>query len=193
MLAPMKDRWRQLDLQGGGLQAANQTYVARMKRRRVAYGLWLLFPLGLHRAYLEDRRGNLAYVAATVTALGAWLAGVRPVWEGAIVLSLIFALHDLWWIDRRVTELNKALRMAVSLGTGAAPPPGFRGREVDPEATLEAYRRAKEAERPAEREVGRTPSLGGQHVPSFMEQERLLRELAKAKRRRKDAQSETRS
>ncbi len=186
MLVPMKDRWQQLDLEGGGLQAANQAFVARMKRRPVAYFLWLFFPLGAHRAYLDDRRGALAYGAATALAVLGYLAGFPLLAWGAFALEALAALLDLWWIDRRVTERNKALRMAVSLGTGAAPPEGFQGREVDLETELDRYRRFKERERPAEREVGREPSLGGQHVPSFREQERLLRELAKRRARASD-------
>ena len=186
MLAPMKDRWQQLDLEGGGLQAANQAFVARMKRRPVAYFLWLFFPLGAHRAYLQSRHGALAYGALTALALLAHLAGFPRLALGVLALEGLAALVDLWWIDRRVTELNKALRLAVSLGTGATPPEGFQGRELDLEAELDRYRRLKEQERPAEREVGRDRPLGGQHVPSFREQERLLRELA---RRRAKAQS----
>jgi len=185
MLAPMKDRWQQLDLEGGGLQTANQHYVRRMKRRALAYLLWLAFPLGLHRIYLNDRRGALGYGALTALTLTAWLAGLPTVALALAGLETAWALFDLWWMDRRRVQLNKDLRLTISLGTGATPPPGFQGRETDLEAELERYRRLKEQERPAEREVGREPKLGGQHIPSFREQERLLREMAKKRARNK--------
>jgi len=181
----MKDRWKQLDLQGGGLQSVNQAFVARRKRRALAYLGWLAFPLGGHRLYLGSRRGAWAFSAATAIALSAWLSGLPWLAWTIAALELGAALFDLIWIDRRITELDKALKMQAWLGAGATPPQGYQGREI-PEDYLEQYRRAKEKERPAERKIGRAPQLGGQHVPSFREQERLLRELA----RRRTAQAE---
>jgi hypothetical protein len=70
---------------------------------------------------------------------------------GALVLALA-AGWDAFWIDRRVTLLNKTLRREAYLGHGAAPPAGYRGRD---------------------------PDAGASRAPSFAEQERLLRELAR--------------
>ena len=44
-----------MDLAGGGLQSANLRLARLLKRRRIAYALLILFPLGAHRLYLEDR------------------------------------------------------------------------------------------------------------------------------------------
>jgi hypothetical protein len=72
--------WKQMNLAGGGLQSANIRLARLLKRRRVAYALLLLFPVGAHRAYLEDRPGAVLYglgSAAAVLSLasGATLVG----------------------------------------------------------------------------------------------------------------------
>jgi TM2 domain-containing membrane protein YozV len=118
----MGPSWKTRDLGGGGLQSANLRLARSLKRRRVAYTLLALSCLGLHRLYLEDRRGALLWLlgaVATVLAVilipwpWAWLALVAP---GAGLI------HDAVWIDRRVTELNKRIRMAAWLGQDARPP-----------------------------------------------------------------------
>jgi hypothetical protein len=66
---------------------------------------------------------------------------------------LAAAVFDAWWIDRRVSRLNKRIRRDVFL-SGDAPPAGYSGRVID--------------------EPRRRP-------PSFAEQERLLRTLARGR------------
>jgi hypothetical protein len=150
--------WRGRDLGGGGLQTANLELARRLKRRSRAYALLAVAPLGLHRAYLDSPRGAWAWRAAglAVVLLAAWApaAGLA----GAAVL-IVGAVADAFWIDRRITAVNKDLRRAVYLGHGAAPPPGFAGRDADG-----------------------APN----RVPSFAEQERLLRELARRNPERRD-------
>jgi hypothetical protein len=143
--------WQARDLGGGGLQSANLALARRLKRRGQAYALLALAPLGLHRAYLDSPRGAWAWRGAAAAALG--LALWQPV-AGLVAAAALLAaaLADAVWIDRRVTALNKAARRAVYLGHGADPPPGYAGRD-------------------AEAAVGR--------APSFAEQERMLRELAR--------------
>lgn len=149
----MSGTWRQQDLGGGGLQAANLALARRLKRRRRAYALLALAPLGLHRAYLDSPRGAWAWRAAGLAAvLLAWQGGGAGI-AGAALL-LLAAGADAFWIDRRITLLNKRIRREVYLAQGAEPPPGYRGR--DPEGDL--------------------------RTPSFAEQERLLREIAARKR-----------
>jgi hypothetical protein len=153
----VSDAWRGLDLGGGGLQAANIRLAQALKRRARAYGLLAAFPLGLHRAYLDDRRGAWAYRIASLAAAGAALVD----WRVAALVALALlgaAAFDLYWIDRRVTALNKAIRKRVYLSQTAGPPPGFKGRAID--------------------ETGAAPP----RAPSFAEQERLLRALARENR-----------
>jgi hypothetical protein len=145
--------WQGRDLGGGGLQAANRILAQRLKRRPRAYALLLLAPTGLHRAYLDAPHGAWAWRAATLAVAGLWWWQPAAGWAGVAVLAAA-AIADAFWIDRRVTALNKRLRREVYLGHGATPPAGFRGRDPDAAA-------------------GR--------VASFAEQERLLRELAKRK------------
>lgn len=156
----MSRAWRKLDLAGGGLQEANRELARRLRRRAAAYFLWLLFPLGAHRFYLAEPLGGFAYVAASV-ALAAFLAlgwGMASIAVSVATVSL--ALFDLWWIDRRLTRLNKRLRMQAYLRPGPGAPPGFKGRLTDR----------------ADERVS-APS-------SFSEQERLLTEIERAKRDR---------
>lgn len=147
----MSGGWQEHDLGGGGLQAANAALVRRLKRRARAYALLAAAPLGLHRAYLDSPRGAWAWrIGASGVLAAAWWSE----WIGlvGVVLLACAAVWDAVWIDRRVTRLNKALRREAYLGHGAAPPAGFRGRDPD----------ARQA-----------------RAPSFAEQERLLRELAR--------------
>jgi hypothetical protein len=150
----MKGGWQGRDLGGGGLQAANAALARRLKRRGLAYGLLAAAPLGLHRAYLDSPRGAWAWRAGTLVVIAAaWWNE----WAGLVGASLL-ALAAAWdavWIDRRITRLNKALRREAYLGHGAAPPAGYAGRD---------------------------PDAGLPRAPSFAEQERLLRELARRKR-----------
>lgn len=159
----MPRAWQRLDLDGGGLQAANLRLARLLKRPRIARALLGLFALGAHRFYLDDRRGGLAYLAATlVTALGsAWDWRASAI--GALALALR-AAFDWRWIDRRVAEVNKRLRREVFFGQGATPPPGFRGRYADA-----ADDRADDD----------SPQADRKRPPSFAEQERALREAAR--------------
>ncbi len=103
-----KKRWQQMDLQGGGLQGLNLSLKKALRKRGFAYALWLLFPLGLHRLYLREPWGAMAYVLLT---LGTWLLWQSPWAWVPPALMMALALFDLYWIDQRVTALNKRIRM----------------------------------------------------------------------------------
>jgi hypothetical protein len=145
----LSEAWKRLDLGGAGLQRANMELAGRLKRRGHAWILLLAAPLGLHRAYLEDRSGAWLWRIASLVTVGAAFWNLR-VAAGLVAALLAAAAYDAWWIDRRVTGLNKRIRRDVFLA-GQAPPPGYTGRVIDEP---------------------------GSRAPSFAEQERLLRELA---------------
>lgn len=178
----MSEAWKKVDLGGGGLQSLNLELMRRLKRRPLAYMAWLAFPLGVHRLYLGERWGALVYVALTVLtvvlALGLGWVAAAP--AGA---AIAFAIFDLFWIERRLPAVNKAIRKSVYLGHGADPPAQYRGRFADDEGYMDEYVKVKESERPDQ-----GPSGGGRderpsRAPSFQEQEQMLREM---QRRRKD-------
>ncbi len=152
----MSEAWKRVDLGGEGLQQANLRLAAALRRTRIAYLLWLAFPLGAHRVYLREPRGAWAYRLASVLAVVLFLLD----WRASALLGGILvaaALYDLlYWIGRRLTEVNKALRMQAYLRPVAGAPPGYRGRFAEDE----------DAPRP----------------PSFAEQERLLAEIERRKR-----------
>lgn len=181
----MAKAWEKIDLEGAGLQSVNQQLVHRLKRRARAYALWLLFPLGAHRLYLQSRPFAVLYTALTALTIILWMAAPDPRW-GLLPLAAagLLALYDLWWIDGRITALNKQLRMELYLGAGAAAPPGYRGRYVDEpdESPLEEYRREKEQERAGHQPVSGT-ATPSRKAPSFSEQEAMLRDLAKRRKR----------
>jgi len=176
----MARAWEKLDLEGSGLQSANRRLVRRLKRRITAYFLWVLFPVGGHRIYLEDVPRALIYTglsAATVVlywAFAHWFA-LAPA-----VIAVAWALCDLVWIDRRITRLNKHIRMGEYLRPGSTPPPGFRGRYTD-DLDLAEYTRGKERERGGHPAAAAAATAAGKRAPSFAEQERMLRELTKPK------------
>jgi|GEM_PF-519387 len=178
----IKKAWQSIDLEGGGLQSVNQRLSTALRRRTPAYLLWLAFALGAHRWYLHSPRAALGYLALSVLALALWATGFGP-WAAAPLLgAAIWALADLFWIERRIVALNKELRMRIYLGAGAHAPPGYRGRYTD-ENTIDDYVKEKEGERAGVQPVGRdSQSASTSRAPSFAEQEAMLRELAKRKR-----------
>lgn len=180
----MSKAWKQLDLEGAGLQRLNMTLAREMKRRPTAYALLLLFPLGLHRFYLGEPIGGTACLALSVLAV-ALAVTAGPAWALTALLPVVLlAAFDLLWIDRRVTRYNKALRMRRFLRPGNGPPPGFRGRHTDETEDLDDYLRLKESERAGHPPAGTPEGHGSRRVPSLNEQEAMLRELARAKKER---------
>lgn len=177
----MGEAWKELDLGGEGLQSANIRLAGLLKRRGRAYALLALFPLGLHRDYLDDRRMGWVFRALTGAALVSLALGPTWVAAGFATALALLALHDLRWIDDRVAALNKALRRKVYLSQGKGAPPGYRGRYTD--AGLGDTLHEQETERP-----GNLPPAGEalqdprRRAPSFAEQEALLREIERRKR-----------
>lgn len=182
----MKKAWKQLDLGGEGLQTLNAQYTRQMRRRSMAYAAMLLFPLGVHRWYLREPIGALAYLALSLAAIiGALTLGLTGFAAPAAAAGL-FACFDLFWTDRRVVALNKSLRMSRFMRSGAAPPEHYRGRY--PDDGLDEYLHTKENERaghqPVSAEKPEAPETR-RRIPSFNEQEALLRELARSDKGRK--------
>ena len=181
----MNKAWKNINLEGQGLQSANLRIVQLLKKRKVAYGWLLLFPLGMHRAYLEDKRGAWAYRLIALLSLVFFILDYSI---PAIVLFIVqmgVALYDIRWIEDRAASLNKQLRMRVLMKQGAAVPRDFKGRYADDD--LESYIKTKESERgghtPVQSSENEPPSSSSR-IPSFSEQEAMLRELAKAKRKK---------
>ncbi len=177
----MAKAWKVLDLEGGGLQAANLILARRLKKAGWAYGLWLFFPFGAHCFYLEAPRRAALYWFLTLLPLAAgyFMSAIVALVLTAPILAL--ALYDLRWIDRRRVELNKQIRMRVYLRQSSGPSADFRGRYTD-DADLSGYLQEKEKERGGHQPVSmRTPGAA-KRAPSFAEQEAMLRELQKEKK-----------
>lgn len=183
----MSKAWKQLDLEGAGLQSLNAGLTRHMRKARTAYLLCLLFPLGLHRFYLKEPVGGALYVALSLTApvlglLGDWLALIPM---GAALALLAF---DLVWIDRRVTRYNKSLRMAHYLKAGTRPPPNYQGRyprEDDLDDYLAEKSRERGGHQPVDMQALDRDDADTRHVASFAEQEALLKEMIRHKKRDK--------
>lgn len=155
----MDPSWKQKNLAGGGLQSANIRLARLLKRRRTAYALLLLFPLGAHRVYLEDRRGALLYCLGSVAAAVSLISGAALVSSALAALLAGAALLDIRWIENAVVRINKRLRIEVYMSQTDGAPAGYQGRFVDdPNSAAEAAREAR--------------------APSFSEQERRLRDDA---------------
>ena len=183
----MGKAWRQLDLEGGGLQAVNAVLAAGMRSRPRVYAAWLLFPLGLHRFYLADRRGGAVFLLLSAATLLAVLVAPGHWWLLPLLPMLALAAYDLFRIEHRVVAFNKELRMRLFLRKGHRPPREYRGRypEEDAESRatedLAAYTAIKERERaghaPAEGDRLTGKPEANRRAPSFNEQEALLRQL----------------
>ncbi|WP_018873365.1 hypothetical protein [Thioalkalivibrio sp. ALJ16] len=181
----MSKAWKELDLEGGGLQAVNARLAREMRTRPAAYAAWVLFPLGLHRFYLRDPLGGAGFPLLTATTIGLAVLAPAAWWLIPLGAALLWAGVDLWWIDRRVTDYNKELRKQVFLRRGHKPPQDYRGRytsDEDARRELEEYQRIKESEKaghpgPAGANV-RDRDVGGRsRMPSFNEQEAMLRQM----------------
>lgn len=155
----MSGKWQELDLGGGGLQAANLRLARTLRRRRVAWGLLLVFPLGLHRRYLGEPRSAVAFPALTAAAAAGGFAGMTALALGALLALAVLLVHDLFTMEGRIAAYNKRLRMAVYLSGSAGAPAGYRGRFADAE-------------------TGTTPAAT---APTAAEQETLLQEIAARK------------
>lgn len=173
--------WQKLDLEGGGLQSANLRLIRHLKRRKTAYLLWILFPLGAHRIYLDDLPRAFGYAGLTAVTIVLYLSLPGGWALGPAALAILWALYDLVWIERRITRLNKQIRLAEYLRPGNRPPAGFRGRYTDEDSGTAAAA-GSEASRNEDRPAGAMAAAhGSARIPSFAEQERILRELAKRK------------
>jgi hypothetical protein len=64
----MNQSWKHLDLAGGGVQALNLLLARQLKKRRTAYCLLALLPLGLHRFYLASPVMGTLYILASLAA-----------------------------------------------------------------------------------------------------------------------------
>lgn len=155
----MSAKWRELDFEGGGLQAANLRLARTLRRRNIAWGLLLVFPLGAHRWYLGERLSAPLFPLLTAAAATFALMG----WTTAALLKLLalgaLLAYDILTLERRITAANKRLRMAVYLGQGATAPQGYQGRFGEETTTPD--------------------SAAPRRVPTFAEQEALLREIAR--------------
>lgn len=184
----MSEAWKNLDLEGAGLQAANVKLAKLLKRRSTAYWLLAAFPLGLHRAYLDSPAGAWAYRAASIVLLVAlWLNAIYLAAAIAIIM-LGFALYDIRWIDNRVAAINKKARTQVLMTTATPPPVGYKGRYTDESPNgpdnLEEYVKLKEQERGGHTPFDKTaPQSKPKRAPSFAEQEAMLREMFKSKKK----------
>ena len=178
----MAKAWKKWDLGGGGLQSANLALMRRRKRRVFAYLLWPLFPTGAHAWYLAAPARGGAFLASGIVALLSFATGHALIGALVIAAAFLYAVHDLFWIDRRIIELDKLLRLAISLRPGTGAPPTFRGRYADND--LDAYLDVKASERaghPASPTAPEPPTSGTRRPPSFAEQEAALRQHARDK------------
>jgi hypothetical protein len=174
------EAWKEVDLGGGGLQSANITLARLLKRRGTAYALLALFPLGLHRDYLEHSRMGWLYRGLSGAAIAVLLFGAPWAALGIVAASAVLALHDIRWIDDRVATLNKALRVKVYLAKGSGAPRGYKGR--DPENPPQSGQRTNHPE--SDLPLPKDPGDHRGSDPSFAEQEALLRKLARQKQER---------
>lgn len=176
--------WQKFDLEGGGLQTANLLLARALKKRHLAYILWVLSPLGVHAAYLRAPARAAVYLLLTLLALAARVWLPSPWFWIPIAAEGLLALFDLHWIDRRLVTLNKEIRMAIYMRQTEGAPRGFKGHYTD-EGGLADYTRLKEQERAGHpSKSGEPDSASRRRSPSFAQQEALLRELAKKKSER---------
>lgn len=172
----MSEAWKQLNLDGGGLQSANLQLAALLRKRRTAFALIALFPLGLHRDYLRDRRGAWLYRGTALLGAGCYLAGQQLLSMALFAALAACAIYETFCIDDAVAQINKRLRMQIYLRQSPGTPRGFKGHYTDDDPAVLPH--SAEQDEPAG--AGQPPTIRPREarVASFMEQEKLLRDLA---------------
>jgi len=125
---PMNEAWKNMDLEGEGLQTLSLKLSQQFKQRNRANKLLLLFPFGLHRIYLDDPKGAWLYRSGLLLALSAWLLHRPCIGIITIVIMTGFAVYDIRWIEDRIAYLNKQIRMAEWRNRPATAPKHYRGR-----------------------------------------------------------------
>jgi hypothetical protein len=170
----MSKRWTESDLGGGGLQSANIRLAALLRKRSTAYALLVLFPLGIHRDYLHDTRGAWLYRGGTGLAIAAYLLGETMLSAGVLAVLAAGAIYDMVRIEHMTARVNKRLRIKVYLRQASGAPADFKGR-----FTEEQDHDPQDEQQTGFRQTPPGPSRP--RVPSFAEQEQLLRELASAR------------
>ena len=173
----MPDAWKHLNLEGQGLQSLNLRLVRQLKKPARAYALLALFPLGLHRSYVGDRRGAWAWRLASLVTL--FLLLWRWPWGLCALAALMIALAgDAIGTESRCARRNRELRRRAYFSPGAEAPKDFRGRYSDLDAPdLTSYVLEKDRESPSPH----TPAArtAATRAASFNEQEARLKELAR--------------
>ncbi|MFA5170516.1 MAG: hypothetical protein WC426_03040 [Sulfuriferula sp.] len=177
----MSNAWKKLNLEGEGLQTTNLKLVEQMKQRKLAYKLLAIFPLGLHRDYLDEIRGAWVYRLATITIIALVILGHSMIGLALFAAIAAFAVYDIRWIEDRIAAINKALRIQAYKNKPATQmPKNYRGRYTD--EGLDEYLQVKEQERGGHVAPGKDPALNSRsRAPSFAEQEAMLNAMAKSK------------
>jgi TM2 domain-containing membrane protein YozV len=86
----MNESWKRLDLAGGGVQALNLLLARQLKKRRTAYSLLALLPLGLHRFYLASPVAGALYILASLAAAALTWWGLGPA-AAVVALAVVVA------------------------------------------------------------------------------------------------------
>lgn len=176
----MKQTWEKFDLDGGGLQSVNLRYRKLQKSATTARLWWLLFPLGAHRFYLKAISALLYPLLSTMTVI-LLIAG-SPMWLTTALIVVGLAIYDFTKLEHRTSQYNKALRIALFLSKENAPPADYQGRYVSDEG-IDDYLAIKDQERAGVQPVAQNEKpTTGKRLPSFAEQEQLLKDIARVKR-----------
>jgi len=170
----MNKRWTKFDLGGGGLQSANLRLSALLRKRSSAYAMLALFPLGMHRDYLRDPRGAWLYRGVTALAIAAYLLGETMISAVGLAALACGAIYDMVHLEHMIARFNKQLRMQIYLRQAPGAPADFKGRF--PDTSTDPGQQDKS--QTVDRQEPRHPRM-----PSFAEQEQLLRDPARGRSR----------
>ncbi|HUW98325.1 MAG TPA: hypothetical protein VMV40_05700 [Acidiferrobacter sp.] len=184
----MTNAWKQWDFSGAGLQTLNLELTKRLRKQPLAYGLWVLFPLGLHAFYLRERYLGWVYLATTALLIGLTISTPWPYPTTLAAAMVAAALVDVATLGRRLTAYNKALRIALLLQRDTQPPPGYRGRYADEDTDIRDYLAVKDQEQ-AGHSVRTAPPADRVKTASFNQQEAALRALMAREKRPKSPRS----
>lgn len=156
----MAKNWQKMDLGAGGVQSVNLQFLRQRRSLGRGFLLWCMFPLAAHQFYLK--RPLLGILQTGSLFVGIFLAAQQsPLGMPILVGVLLWYLFDLLKLPRWINDYNKQLRIALHQQSHAAAPQDFKAHYHD-EKTESSHT--------------------SKRVPSFAEQEALLKQIAEKKK-----------
>lgn len=163
----MAKNWQNMDLGAGGIQQINLQFLQQRKKLGTAIAFWCLLPFSAHRWYL--RHFKLAGLQYLLLVVGIVLFAASQTLALLTLGCLItwFAI-DLFKLPNLVSDYNKQLRLRLYQQQSNGPSTQFTQRFDQQD------------------DQSHVTTQHNQRIPSFAEQEALLKQLQQKEKTTED-------